>query len=72
METFKVRPERKIAIVYVVVGFSYFLLWHFVLSFADKMNPFLQALFYISLPAVLVGPYLVLEAVEEAFRRRRE
>jgi hypothetical protein len=63
---------RKIAIGYVVIGFSYFLLWHFILSPTDKLNTFLQALFYVFLPAVLVFPYLIWEAVDEAIRRRRE
>lgn len=72
MESGKVRLASKIAIGYGVVGFSYFLLWHFVLSPTDKMNQFLQALFYISLPAVLFSPYLIWIAVDEAIRRRRE
>jgi hypothetical protein len=55
-----------------VIGFSYFLLWHFILSPTDKLNTFLQALFYVFLPAVLVFPYLIWEAVDEAIRRRRE
>ncbi len=63
---------RKIAMGYVVVGFSYFLLWHFVLGPTDKANSLLQAFFYIFLPAVLVFPYLIVEAVDEAIRRRRE
>ena len=66
------RLTRKIAIGYAVVGFSYFLLWHFVLSPTDKTNSFLQALFYVALPAVLVFPYLIVEAVDDAIRRRRE
>ncbi|MFX1273239.1 MAG: hypothetical protein ACFFAX_16260 [Promethearchaeota archaeon] len=66
------RLTRKIAIGYAVVGFSYFLLWHFMLSSTDKANLVLQALFYVALPAVLVCPYLIVEAVDEAIRRRRE
>jgi hypothetical protein len=72
MESGKVRLNRKIARGYVLVGFSYFLLWHFLLSPTDKTNSFLQALFYIFLPAVLVLPYLIFDAVDEAIDRRRE
>ena len=66
------RLNRKIAIGYVLVGLSYFLLWHFSPSPTEKTNSFLQALFYIFLPAVLVLPYLIFDAVDEAIGRRRE
>ena len=68
----KLWVAKRVAIAYAVVGFSYFLLWHFVLTLEDKTNPILIALFYVFLPAVLVVPYLICEAADELVRRRRE
>ena len=59
---------RRIAIAYVVLGAAYFLLWHFVLSPAGYADPFLEFLFYISLPAILASPYVVCELASEAIK----
>ncbi len=61
---------KRIAIGYVVFGFSYFLLWHFVLTPTEKTDPVLISLFCVYLPAVLVLPYLIWEAADELVRRR--
>jgi hypothetical protein len=63
---------KRVAIAYAVVGFSYFLLWHFVLTPIEKENSVLIVLFYIFLPAALVLPYLICEAADELVRRRKE
>lgn len=67
-----VNLARKIAIVYVIIGFSYFLLWHYIIAPTDKMSPLLQTLFYIFLPAALVLPYLICEAADEVLRGKEE
>jgi hypothetical protein len=59
----KLKMARRIAIGYVVFGMAFFALWHFVFTPAKYADPFLAALFYISLPAILVGPYVLLQAV---------
>ncbi|KXH75988.1 MAG: hypothetical protein AM326_08105 [Candidatus Thorarchaeota archaeon SMTZ-45] len=61
MATNKREIARRIAICYVILGSTYFLLWYFVISPSGNIDPILIALFYISLPAILVAPYVVFE-----------
>ncbi|MFX1606099.1 MAG: hypothetical protein ACFFDD_09335 [Promethearchaeota archaeon] len=63
---------RRIAFGYVILGVIYFLLWHFVINPAGYTDPFLNALFYISLPAILASPYVIFELVSEAVKGRME
>jgi hypothetical protein len=63
---------RRVAIGYVVVGIVYFLLWHFAISPAGYTHPFLEVLFYISLPAILGAPYFICELLSQAFNPDEE
>jgi hypothetical protein len=63
---------RRAALGYVLLGGIYFLLWHFVINLAGYVDTFLVALFYISLPAILVSPYVICELASEMINARRE
>ncbi|MHA2359715.1 MAG: hypothetical protein ACXAB5_05545 [Candidatus Thorarchaeota archaeon] len=64
----KWETARRIVIIYVLVGFVFFALYHFILSPADPDNPLVNALFYVFLPAILVLAAGLLELVFEGLR----
>lgn len=66
----KLKMAKRIAIGYVVFGWAFFTLWHFVFTPAKYADFFLAALFYIFLPAILAGPYILLQAVYEEILAR--
>jgi hypothetical protein len=54
---------RKIAFVYVLLGVVFFTLWTFTPDI--RQYAFLEPLFYVFLPAVLVLPYLICDVFQE-------
>lgn len=56
---------RRIAIAYMIVGVVFFILYYFILHPADPNNPFVFALFYVFLPAILAVPWVLLQVVLE-------
>jgi bacteriorhodopsin len=66
----KLKMARSIAIGYLVFGGVYFALWFFVFTPAGYVYPILEGLFYISLPAILALPYVLLQAVYEELSAR--
>jgi len=66
----KLKMARRIAIGYLVFGWLFFALWFFVFSPAEYVDPFLEALFYVFLPAILAVPYILLQAVYEELSAR--
>jgi len=59
---------RRILIVYVLVGFVFLVLYHFILRPTDPDNPLVHALFYFFLPAILVLTAGLLEIVLDGLR----
>ncbi|MHA2079245.1 MAG: hypothetical protein ACXAB0_16275 [Candidatus Thorarchaeota archaeon] len=59
---------RRIVIVYVLVGFVFLVLYHFILRPANPDNPLVNALFYVFLPAILILSAGLLEIVFEGLR----
>ena len=68
MVTDKHKIARRFAIAYVLLGSTYFLLWHFFISPSGYTDPLTVTLFYVALPAILASPYVVYEAIAEVFR----
>lgn len=54
---------RRILFVYVLVGFVFLVLYHFILRPTDPDNPLVHVLFYFFLPAILVLTAGLLEIV---------
>ncbi|MHA2357024.1 MAG: hypothetical protein ACXADC_17780 [Candidatus Thorarchaeota archaeon] len=59
---------RRIAIGYVLLGSAYFLLWYFVIGPTGYVDPLTDTLFYISFPAILSSPYVILELIADLVR----
>ena len=69
MEISKRQAVRIFLIVYTCVGVVFFFLWTFVQTI--RQYPFLETLFFVFLPAFLVFPYLIIEAIEERFSTKK-
>ncbi len=70
MVTNRRKIALRIAILYVILGCTYFLLWHFVISPSGYINLVVNVLFYISLPAILAAPGVVFEIVAQVVSTR--
>ncbi|MHA2162187.1 MAG: hypothetical protein ACXAEB_13150 [Candidatus Thorarchaeota archaeon] len=66
----KREAARKIAFVYAFLGVIFFTLWTFTPTI--RQYSFLEPLFYVFLPAILLTPYLIFDAIEEGLQSFRD
>ena len=69
MTTSRREKARRVVIAYVIVGFAFLSLYHFILSPAYPGHPILVALFYVFLPAFLAAPAALCVIIEDELPR---